>query len=329
MSDSKNKKGFFRNFSVLSVYSQVAGLAAMTATNFLEVTKIRLITDVNKCSTTHYTQKTLLTTFKNRMQGITVNNLKQKCVDCLPVRNTFFTMHHIVRNEGLNVFLFSGLNKTMASHFIRVGLFYPIFEMVKSRSKFLFPEEKKELYSSMVGSGISRSIVTLISFPFEVTKIVSQTKLDNKKKAKLLYTLKAIRKEPYKFSTIFLNFFQREMFFSLLFWWILEKTRKRLNEENYSWADSDFKAKIVGAAVGGFVASCCTFPYDIIQTNKIIHKFPDNLGSIGLIKHLKSKYGWSFLINGMFVRVVRGSTITGIFFSIYELLKSYDGIKEY
>lgn len=326
---SNDTKTLAKTFSIHSFYSQIAGLAALVSTNFLEVTKIRMISDVTNCSVPHYREKTLYAMAKNKMQGLKSKNLTQKCVDCLPFRNSFFTLYHLIKNDGMFMTFFRGIDKTMVSHLIRVGLFYPTFEIIKFNIKPLFSEKKKEVYSSTVASGIARSAVTLISFPFEISKIMAQSGGHNTKRAKILNTVREMIRNKSNYSIVFWNFFQREMFFSLIFWYVFETRRQYLKSRDVNHDLSELKVKINSAFCGGFVASIITFPYDIIQTNKIIHEKFKTTNSIKILYYLKTTYGWSFLINGLFVRMVKGCFTSGIFFTVYEYLKEVTNHNEF
>lgn len=317
----KDTKSVAKEFSIHSVYSQVAGLVALVSTNFLEVTKIRMISDVTYCSVPHYREKTLYAILRNKYQGLKTKNLTQKCVDCLPFRNSFFTFYYLLKNNGVYATFFRGIDKTMVSHLIRVGLFYPTFEIIKYNIKPFFHEKNKEIYSSTVGSAIARSIVTLISFPFEISKIMAQSGDQNIKRAKMINTLREMVVHRSNYSIIFWNFFQREMFFSLIFWYLFEKRREYLKIRDVNNELSELRTKINSAFYGGFVASILTYPYDIIQTNKIIHDKFKSKNSIKILNYLKNTYGWSFLINGLFVRMIKGCLTSGIFFAVYEFLK--------
>lgn len=318
---SNDPKSIAKAFSIHSLYSQIAGLAALVSTNFLEVTKIRMITDVTNCSVPHYKEKTLYAIARSKYQGLKHKNLTQKCVDCLPFRNSFFTLYHLLKNDGVYSTLFKGIDKTMVSHLIRVGLFYPTFEIIKLNIKPSFSQKNREVYSSTVASGIARSFVTLISFPFEISKIMAQSGSHNTKRAKILNTLRDMVKHKSNYSIVFWNFFQREMIFSLIFWYLFEKRRQYLKARDVNHELSELAVKINSAFCGGFVASILTFPYDIIQTNKIIHEKFKSKNSLKVLNYLKNTYGWSFLMNGLFVRMVKGCLTSGIFFTVYEYLK--------
>lgn len=326
---SNDAKSIFKAFSIHSAYSQVAGVAALMSTNFLEVTKIRMISDVINCSVPHYKEKTLYAMAKNKYQGLKAKNLSQKCVDCLPFRNSIFTFYHLLANDGFFATFFRGIDKTLVSHLMRVGLFYPSFEIIKFNLKPFFAEENKEVYSSTVGSGIVRSVVTLISFPFEISKVMAQSGSQNAKRAKILNTFRDMIKHKANYSIIFWNFFQRELFFSVIFWYIFEKRRAYLKARDVNRELTELKVKINSAFCGGLVASILTYPYDIIQTNKIIHDKFKTKNSVKILVYLKNTYGWSFLMNGLFVRMVKGCLTSGIFFSVYEFLKEATNHKEF
>ena len=326
---NSRQRGIFRNFSTLSAFSQIAGLTTITSLNFLEVTKIRLITDVSRCGPSHYHQKTSLTMLKRYMTGKAVPELAKACADCLPFRNTFLSMFHILKNEGAKVFFFSGVNKTMISYGLKVGLYFPTFELVKSRSKGLFSEDNRELRSSQMGSVCSRSLVSIISFPFEVAKIVSQGKVEDVKKTRIWYNLRAIAKNPGNYRNVFLSYFFRELGFSFTFWTILEMTKAHIEKHHTYTLDTELKRKVASAAAGGSIAAFLTFPFDVIQTHKLLNKFPESMGIADMLKHLKLQHGWSFFTNGLFVRVFKGSITTGMFFTIYENFKLWEGTKEF
>jgi len=326
---SNDPKNLAKVFSIHSIYTQVAGLAALVSTNFLEVTKIRMISDIMNCSVPHYKEKTLYAIIKNKYQGMKNKNLSQKCVDCLPFRNSFFTFYHLIKNEGFVAAFFRGIDKTMASHLIRVGLFYPTFEIIRFNIRPMFSEPNQDVYSSTVASGIARSFVTLVSFPLEISKIMAQSGTHNFQRSKLLNMTRDMIKHKSNYSIIFWNFFQREMFFSLIFWYLFEKRRGYLKAKDVNHELSELQLKIQSAFFGGLFASILTFPYDIIQTNKIIHEKFKTTNSIKIMYYLKDNYGWSFLFNGLFVRMVKGCFTSGIFFTVYEFLKEITNHNEF
>lgn len=326
---TNDPKNLAKAFSIHSFYSQVAGVAALLSTNFLEVTKIRMISDVTNCSVPHYKEKTLYAIVKNKYQGLMTTQQTKTCADCLPFRNSFFTFYHLLVNDGFVATFFRGIDKTLVSHLIRVGLFYPSFEIIKFNLKPFFPEETKEVYSSTIGSGIARSIVTLISFPFEISKVMAQSGEHNTTRAKLVNTLRDMIAHKSNYSIVFWNFFQREIFFSLIFWYVFEKRRAYLKAKDVNRELTELKVKINAAFCGGLIASIVTYPYDIIQTNKIIHDKFKTKNSIKILYYLRNTYGYSFLMNGLFVRMVKGCLTSGIFFTVYEYLKAATGHNEF
>lgn len=326
---TNNTSSTFKSLTIHSLYSQIAGVAALLSTNFLEVTKIRMISDVMNCSVPHYKEKTLYSLIKNKHSVLELKNLKKKCIDCLPLRNSFLTLYHILITEGFYSMFFRGIDKTLFSHLIRTGMFYPLFELIKFRIRPLFSEKNKEVYSSTVGSGLARSIVTVVSFPFEILKIMAQSGDQNVYRASMLNTIRELIRKRSNYSIVLLNFFQREIFFSLIFWYLFEKRRAYLKAHDTNHSLSELRVKINSAFWGGFVASIMTFPYDIVQTNKIIHEKLKNTNSLRLLIWLKNTYGWSILTNGLFVRTTKGCLTTGIFFTLYEFLKEVTNHNEY
>lgn len=326
---SNDPKTLAKNFSIHSFYSQIAGLAALVSTNFLEVTKIRMISDVTNCSVPHYKEKTIFGILKNRQQGHTMSFYMRNCVDCLPFRNSLLTLYYLVKSDGVVPTFFRGIDKTMASHLLRVGLFYPTFEIIKFNIKPLFPETKKEVYSSTVAAGLARSMVTLISFPFEVSKIMAQSGAVDRQQTKILSVFREIARNRASYSVVFWNFFQREMFFSVIFWYLFEKRRAQLKASDPTRQLSELRVKVNAAFCSGFVASMITYPYDVIQTNKVIHEQFKSTNSVKILRQLQQTYGWSFLLNGLFVRVAKGCCTTGIFFTVYEWLKVTTNHREF
>ena len=309
-------------FSAHAVFSQVAGAITLTSTNFLEVAKIRLISDVRKCSPKHYSNKMLYLSIKNYFQKNKVNflisNFGKKCKSCLPSRNTFSTFYYILKTEGFRYTFFSGIGNTVYSNVIRIGCFFPIFEFFKIKAKRNLPDHSQiEMSSTLIGSSFARFITTVTSFPFEVSKIRAQTGQFKGNNSFFRNSINII-KERKKYVSIFSAFFQRELIFTLIFWSIFEKLREK-RKIYYNNNINDIRLKVHSAFISGAVASFITFPFDIIQTNLIVDKNP--IGFFQILILMRQKYGISFLFNGLFIRMLKGSITTGVFFTIYELLK--------
>lgn len=309
-------------FSAHSIFSQVAGAITLTSTNFLEVAKIRLISDVRKCSPKHYSNKMLYLSIKNYFKknkvDFLISNFGKKCLNCLPSRNTFSAFHYILKTEGFRYTFFSGIGNTVYSNLIRIGCFFPIFEFFKIKAKRILPDHSQiEMSSTLIGSTFARIITTITSFPFEVSKIRAQTGQFKGNNSFYRNSINII-KERKKYGSIFTAFFQRELIFTIIFWAFFEKLREK-RKIYYNNDIENINLKVNSAFYSGLIASLITFPFDIIQTNLIVDKNP--IGFFKILILMRKKYGISFLFNGLFIRMLKGSISTGVFFTIYELLK--------
>ncbi len=303
-----------------TVFSQFASVITMASTNFLDVTKVRLISDLKRCSKDHYQNKLLVKKIFNKFTGENqITKIAKKCMDCLPSRNSFVIASYILQKEGINHFLFSGLGNAIYANFIRVGLFFPTMEFFKVKTKKILPHHLNvEMTSTLVGSFIARFFTSVISFPNMVSQIRAQSG-EFKKDNTYLKNMHNIVNNPKKYSISFLAFFQREVVFTMFFWSIYEQMRK-MNKKYYNDDINDIQLKIKSSLVGGFFAAFLTYPFDIIQTNVIVSKQKTDF--LRVLSGLRNKYGMSFFFNGLFVRMFKGSIMNGIFFTIYEGLKN-------
>lgn len=68
--------------------------------------------------------------------------------------------------------IFGGLLNVYQSNFIRSGMFFPIHEYFKIKLVSLLVEyNKREFIASITASFCTRVILSLITFPFELSKI--------------------------------------------------------------------------------------------------------------------------------------------------------------
>jgi hypothetical protein len=319
----------FKYFTARTMFSQFAAVSTLTLTNFLEVAKIRLINDASQCSTSHYRSKTILNRIIRKCftQSLSLIDDNTACVKCLPERNSFLLIRHLIKEQGFRYAFFSGISKSIASHLVRSGMFFPIFELFKSKifHQFWWLKGNQEVGTSVVASLLTRTITSVVSFPLEISKIRQQSSNFDLSDNAIKSTSRAIFKHPKRYFSIFLQFYQRELYFSGIFWLLFSKLNLSYNSNEDGLLSKTHeifnKGKI--AFFAGGVASILTYPFDIIQTNKLLNisEFGHKNG-LNVLRTLKKQHGMSFFTNGLSVRILRGCLINSIYISVYELLKS-------
>lgn len=300
-------------FAYRTGFSQSSALATLFCTNFLEVLRTRLIYDIKACAPAHYaTKPSPAVTHAGYTYDFVdrIYKIQQKCVGCLPYRNPFKSFFFLLRTEGVRYLLFSGMGQNVGAMMIRTGLFFPFFDFFKER---LAGSIERELYSSVVSSALTRTITSLVSFPFEVTRIQKQSgKFDG---SSLKNSFRIIANDKRHFAKVFSAFWGKEMTFSLVFWSVFEFLREKF--------DTGFQQKIACAFTAGSISALMTFPFDLVQTYRVIdfksEKFNGN--SLQLIKNVYEKNGGGFFVNSLILRTCRGAMMNGIYICLYEGLK--------
>jgi len=320
-------------FTARTAFSQFAAISTLTLTNFLEVAKIRLISDASQCSTSHYKSKTIFNRVLRKYfaQSLSLIDDSSSCYKCLPERNSILLIRHLIQEHGFRYAFFSGINKSIASHLLRSGMFFPIFELFRTSTDKLFAwmPQNQEVASAMLASVLTRTITSILSFPLEVSKIRQQSLNFNPNEQAVAKSSQAIINNPRKYLSIFAQFYQRELYFSAIFWMIFSKLNLIYNHtERADYLSSNYheiwnKGKI--AFLAGGIASILTYPFDIIQTNKLlnIEEFGHQNG-VAVLRSLTRQHGFSFYTNGLSVRILRGCLINSIYISVYELLKAQE-----
>lgn len=208
------------------------------------------------------------------------------------------------------------------SNMIRAGMFFPIHEYLKVNLKKNFSNYKyQEQVSSLVASFSTRLFLSLITFPFEITKINIQ--LGNASSQNSFYnSLRFILQRPKSASKVFFPFVGRELFFTQVFWSIYETNRTVLFEEEKR---NKVKSKVVSAVIAGGCASFMTFPFDVAQTTAVFLK--NKQGVFSIYRELIKKHGIGFITNGLNVRVFRSMMQCFLYYGINESLKEHHQYK--
>lgn len=235
--------------------SQFSALTTLFSTNFIEVLRTRMIYDAKVCNTSHYSNKATPVPTSFMAYCFSKRNfyLKQACFNCLPSTKPLEVMSYIAKHDGFKHLFLSGISQNIYSHIVRTGLFFPIFDFFKDK---LQPHVQRELYRSILSSTVARTITSIFSFPIEVTRIERQSK---KTQSSVLNSLRSIRSQPRRFFNIYMNFWSKEMIFSIIFWSVYELLREKFDREpHHLWNKS------ACALLAGCCSALCSFPADFV-----------------------------------------------------------------
>lgn len=324
-SSSKNKTTLFKLISHFC-YTQIAGVSALVFTNFFEVLKVRKIMDSYLCNPHHFQAKTNFRFLPQFMRvsptaSAQLASSGANCSGCLPQGNLLYLYKYLIRTEGLRRVLFGGISTSMMSHLLRVGIFFPLREELLKKfksSKFAFLKEY-ESFSSILSSGLARTVTTIVAFPFDIKKIDSQLNQKFEKNAKKM-KLSQFR----IYIPALLQFYQKEMFNTLFFWIVFEIFKKYFSQDK---TRSETEINIRSATAAGGFSAFMSHPNDYFQTvtNSIRRQNLDKakvMGSWQVIQHYRQKSILPHIASGITLRTSRGFMINAIFFGIFETMKS-------
>lgn len=321
------KRQFLKN----TIYSQTAAIATLFLTNVFDVVKIRQIEDINNCSTEHFKNKTLTNSLFQKFYSINspINQTFAGCLDCLPQRNFILTIFHLTKQNGFAKTFLTGIDKNIYMQIVRAGMFFPFFEYFKQKSEWLdknTPENNSKMRSTLVSSFLARAITSIFSFPFEVVKIREQAGSENIKILSHLDLAKKFINKKGKYSKIFLVYFQRELYFSLIFWTMMEKLTHKFGEEQNAKKDLWVTGK--SAFFCGALSSLITYPFDLIATNQILSSTNFNSSSsLATIKFFVGNYGWRYFLNGLSLRIIRSSINSMLFVGTFQYFKNKENFE--
>ena len=160
----------------------------------------------------------------------------------------------------------------------------------------------------------------MVAFPLELLKIRRQALGDLSNPVNLGSLFREMCQEPRKYSRIFWLYFQREIYFTLIFWTAMEQLEERFGTMDASGPTLGFTAK--SAAFSGALASLVTYPFDMIATRNILQsdKF-DSASTKQTIGYFVKNFGWRYFLNGLELRMLRSSVNSMIFISTFRYFK--------
>lgn len=284
----------------------------------------------------------------------------QACQQCLPRGNVLEISRKLIEREGVQKIFFGGLKSAILSSMIRVGIFFPTREFFTDYFRENFKQNhfvNDNFNRSIISTFFARTLSTLISFPLEVRKIDSQ---NNSKfgQSKELGIRKII--SDTKMFSVFMQYYQKEMLTSLLFWVTFEKTKENLtkwfnsrkntfptpshnpqgpfentkfDQNSRTWKRqfnspssphvSEFWLNVMCAMVSGFVSSMATHPNDYLTTitNVLKNQNLKKNGALSVLRDLQHRNGISSVLAGLWMRASKNMFLNGIFFFCYQSLK--------
>ena len=303
------------------MFSQIASITAQSSTNFFEVLKVRKIMDSHLCAPEHYRTKPksflLDSLIKSMLRPKESLNKVPPCSNCLPNQSVFGLFRDLARQEGYSKVFLGGLKPALVSNILRVGIFFPVREALvkifKSDSSFDFLR-RNEAFSSVLSSGIARTISSVCSFPLDIMKIDKQLNIKSSSSNDFFRISKWG-----KFVSPFLQFYQKEMVNSLLFWIVYEQFRTFFKKNERS---SEVWINVQSAAFAGAFSALLSHPNDYFQTvTNSMRNQNEKVGSWKLFHILWKEKKVSNILAGSLMRTSRGFFINFIFFGIFENLK--------
>ena len=207
---------------------------------------------------------------------------------------------------------------------IRAGMFFPFFEYFKKKTEWLDKKESQKngkMRSTLAGSFLARTITSFFSFPFELIKIREQANSENTKNMSHFNFAKKVFEKKGKYSKIFLLYFQKELYFSLIFWSLMQKLTEKFAKTKNGKTDLFFTAK--AAFFCGAFSSLLTYPFDLVATNQILYSpHFDSSSTLATIRYFVGNYGWRYFLNGLTLRIIRSSVNSVLFVGTFQYFKN-------
>lgn len=279
-------------------FSQLAALNALVITNFIEASRTLLIAGRAACAPGHLC--------------LTRGKVSLSCELSTALDSPLSTLGAVVRQQGPGYLITSGLREAVMGHLLRAGMFFPIFEAFKDA---LAPHFHRELYTSLIGSALTRTLTSLASYPLETMRVLSQSSTQGR--PTLRRSLRAIWRNKSQSLSGFLFFWQKEMAFSAIFWSAYELLRERQSDRE------SLSAKLWAASVAGGLSAAGTFPFDVAACYRILHpRAPLNWWVWPALVQLWHARGPEFFLYSFGLRVLRGMTMNCAYIGVYQALRS-------
>lgn len=237
---------------------------------------------------------------------------------------TLDAVSKIVRNEGLPA-LWNGTTPTLVMVVPAAVTYFTMFDFMKQQGRCVLHERYHHLVPSC--AGLTARIVNVGIFsPIELIRTKAQSEhllsygklkdsIGSHIKANGIKSLWDGAK-----SQLF-----RDLPFTVVYWYLQDGMKVRLNKRGYDTLSSNF----IGAFVGASVASLISHPFDLtkvqIQSN-IGKNTGSDLSQIGLADHLRNiarTDGFRGLFVGLTPRMFKIMPSCAIFITTFEGLKEY------
>ena len=199
----QNRTQNLDSFSILKMSVTAAGINGIM-TNFLEVIKVRIISDSIRCNPIHYSAKS--------MKGFFNSNTKNQILafencgnNCLPSRNAFEVAQYILKTEGLQAFFRGAMGQSL-QQMIRAGSFFPLYH--QTLNFFKSNVTQNSYYLPLMSSACARFISVCMTFGIEkyTTELQASKATDIIKKSKI------------SANTGFTAIASRDIFYSAIMW---------------------------------------------------------------------------------------------------------------
>lgn len=277
------------NVIYTTCYSQLAAMSSLAVTNFVEVSRTVLVARAS----TSFSRPSL------------------KAMPCTSVKSPRVVLASILQKKGAAYFFTGGLREALLGHLLRAGMFFPIFEIVKGSVE---SKVSRDLYSSMISAALTRTITSLVSFPLERARVLSQSA--PAKRQSLSHAVRGILDSKRQSLSAFGFFWQKEMLFSAVFWGTYEWMREQ------SSAKHSLAVRLAAAALGGGLAAAATFPFDVLASYRILGPKSRSTWRLGpSLRQLWMAQGLSFFVFSFSLRVLRGIAMNCVYIGVYHTLK--------
>ena len=259
-----------------------------------------------------------------------IEKLPRACKECLPEGNILEISRKLIQREGVQNIFFGGLKSAIFSSMIRVGIFFPTRDVCIEAFKQNFAPDhflNQEFNRSIASTILARTVSSFASFPFEVRKIDSQQKSGGRS----LQIRKIL--SDWKMMSVFLQYNQKEMLSSLVFWVTFEKVKGNMKNQQYNATqgsgerqNGEFWLNVKCAMVSGFLSSLATHPNDYLTTltNVLKKDTSGQNGALTVINKIKQRNGLSSILAGSLMRANKNMFLNGIFFYFYQSIKAME-----
>eukprot|EP00736_Rhodelphis_marinus_P011132 Rmarinus@m.11558 len=241
------------------------------------------------------------------------------------VPNCVTTCHHIagpldalrkiVACEGSSA-LWRGLPVTMVWNVPASGLYFGIYENLRSCIYMRTKGTAMEDYAPMSAGVIARSVAVYVAAPMDLIRTVVQAD-PAARVGPFLRKVVAERGVRSLWAGIYPTLL-RDVPFSGIYWFLYEKLKSRVG------GDADFLRHFLCGASSGMISAALTTPADVVKTRlQISVESRERVTGTSVCRQIFREEGWVGFTRGMAPRVMRIAPACAIMMASYEMGKQF------